>query len=237
MKQFILGLSLFLTLTSCSKQAPETFKENITTNVDIIPTSLDNLEIGDEFNYILFLAESYIDPDNTNVEYPGDTLNVEVCGFKDGKFVVQEKITEGSAMFNNQTTYYYLGQDSIFTNFWHIRNDSLIIEQKDNNTFQSHLFLGHPISLNLLDFDDHQVEMNGWKTDFNVSEYNMESYVVDGEIGGFTYPYLNVFTNNYAMALDGDGFTFIYNRDHGVVSSSTYSSWTSEGIGWELLKQ
>jgi len=237
MKHFILLFTLFLTINACTKQDPTVFKEDITTNIGLIPTSLDELDIGDEFNYILFLAESYIDPDNTNVEYPGDTLNVEVCGFRDGKFVVSERITEGSAMLANDEFYYHLGKDSVYTNLWHIRNDSLIIEQKDNNTFQSHLFFGHPVSLNLLDFDITEVEMNGWKTSFNVSEYNKETYVIDGEIGGFTYPYLNVLTNNEAMASDGDGFTFIYNRDHGIVSSSTYSSWTSEGIGWELLKE
>jgi len=237
MKHLIIGLTLLLTITSCSKQEPTVFTEEIAMEMLPTPNSLDELEIGDEFNYILFLAESYVDPDNTNVEYPGDTLNVEVCGFRDGKFVVSEKLTPGSAIFSNPEFYYHLGQDSVYTNLWHIRNDSLIIEPKDDNSFNSHLFLGQPISLSLLEFDEIEVEMNGWKTDFSVSEYNMESYVIDGEIGGFTYPYLNVLTNNFAMAYDGDGFTYIYHRDHGIVSNSTYSAWTSEGIGWELLNE
>lgn len=238
MKYLLIGIAFVVTIFSCSKETPKMYKEDLLLS---LPTgsaaviSLDDLEIGDEFNYILFKAESYFDPTNTNIEYTGDTLNVEVCGFRDGKFVVSESFTPGSSIFNSTQDYFYGEQDSVYTNYWHIRNDSLIIEQKDDPQFISHLFIWNPISLNLQEFTENEVEMNGWKIDHPFSEANFESYVIDGEIGGLSYPYLNVLTNNAAMASDGDGYTVIYHRDHGIVSSSSYSAWTSQGVGWELF--
>lgn len=235
MKYLLIGIALVVNIFSCSKEAPNTFKEDILLSLPAAPIGLDDLAIGDEFNYILFKAESYQDPNNTNFEYTGDTLNVEVCGFRDGKFVVSESFTSGSSIFNSTQDYYFGEQDSVYTNYWHIRNDSLIIEQKDDPEFLSHLLKWNLMSLNLQEFTENEVDMNGWKIDHPFWESNFESHVIDGVIGGNSYPYLNVLTLNAAMAGDGDGFTIIYHRDNGVVSSSSYSAWTGQGQGWELL--
>lgn len=238
MKYIMIGMVLSIGILSCSKEQPEIHEENLQTEAPVTAAglvSLDELEIGDEWNYLLFKGENYYDQANGNYTFTGDTLNVEVCGLKDGKYVVSEKITEGSTMFHEENDYYYYYPDSVFTNFWQVRNDSLIITQKDDPFFSSHILLGQTNSLNLLEFQDNLVEMNGWKTTYPYIESYVEAHVIDGEISGITYPFLNVLINNIAMAVDGDGLTYIYNRDDGIVSSSRYSWWTSTGVGWELI--
>ena len=37
------------------------------------------------------------------------------------------------------------------------------------------------------------------------------------------------------MAADGPGFMYFYNRDDGMLRTSTYSAWTGMGMGWERI--
>lgn len=229
---FIL-LSIILLLSACSKPEPHT--QNITTNPPVNMLGLDELEIGDEFYYQLFILEDYWDETNSNFEYTKDTLVLEVCGINDGKFVISERLTANSAIFNDPDNIYYWNADTIFTNYWILQNDSLLFEQKGNNTFFSHLFLNQPRPLSLSEFSTNETEIVGWRI-IETGNWDQEYFVLNGEIGGFTYPFMNVFVDNYGTALDGPGFMYFYNRPEGILRTATYSSWTGTGFGWERIQ-
>ena len=62
-----------------------------------------------------------------------------------------------------------------------------------------------------------------------------EGYTENYTLFGKTYGFLNVIVENSAMALDGNGETYVFSKPCGIVRSSTYSWWTQEGYGWDLL--
>ncbi len=234
MKNIIIGITLSLFAFSCSKETPEPIQMSIENTVSPA-VGFDDLEVGDEFNYVYFLGESYYDTDNSNYQFTRDTLNFEVCGFKDGKFVVQEKITPASAILNEEVDYWLPQADSVFTYLMYVRNDSLITEQYKDMTFQSHLFNSEPRNLTLRPYVESDYDILGWKTTFPYHEDLKEIQINNADISGNIYPSLNVLMNNIAMAADGDGLSYFYSKEDGIVRTSRYSWWTSQGVGWELL--
>lgn len=238
MKNTFFFAAICCILAACNKSEPEVFQENFSTQSPIAMSGFDDLEIGDEFRYELYLGENYWDNDNPNFELRADTLLLEVCGISpDGKFVIAEKFTEHSSIFSTEEFYYpYDNADSIFINYWVIENDSLKLEEKAHEGVVSHLFLFSTPSLPLQDFDENETELFGWKIQDAANIFDANLFVSNAEIGDFIYDHINVVVNNYATAVDGPGFSYFYNRDDGIVRTATYSSWTGMGVGWQRVE-
>lgn len=235
MKNFILATIMILTICSCSKESPEIHQETIHNSPPVKAIGFEDMQVGDEFSYLHFIGESYGDPENGNYAFTKDTLNFEVCGLRDGKFIVSERITPGSTILNEETDYYLPYADSIFTYFMFIRNDSLITEPFENKTFNSHLYKRKPINLSLAPFVENGTEIFGWKTTFPYHEGIQSVLIPNAEIAGSIYQDLNVYMLNVAMQLDGNGYSYSYNKESGMVRTATYSWWTSTAWGWEIL--
>ncbi|MCP3932892.1 MAG: hypothetical protein GY705_27790 [Bacteroidetes bacterium] len=221
---FLILILLFIGIFSCTKDEMHVDDTGFK-NMDF-----DNLEIGDVFRYILLNGESIWDENNSNFNYTGDTLEVEVVDIQNGKYVVSESITAHSS--------YWL-KDSVCTNFWVIRNDSLIIESNDNNQFlQSHLFFNFFCinSLPLIEFTENEVTITGWKTSKLFSANDDDLFTENFTLLGNTYERSNVFICTWPMAFDGPGSTYVYNRENGIIRTSTYSAWTGEGHGWDRIE-
>lgn len=77
----------------------------------------------------------------------------------------------------------------------------------------------------------------GWKTSLPSWADRYEGYTKNYSLFGRTYSYLNVIVENSAMASDGNGETYIFSKPFGIVRSSTYSAWTSQGYGWDLIPE
>lgn len=238
MKFVLVYFCLYFLLTACNKNEPEVFQENISSTAPFAMSGLDDLEIGDEFRYELFLGENYYDDDNPNFELRPDTLVLEVCGISsEGKYVISERFTEHSSIFTTEEIYYpYNNADSVFTNYWVIENDSLKLEEKAHDGVLSHLFLFSTPSLPLQEFDENETELFGWKIVGAIDEFNSNLFVKNGEIGNFIYEHINVVVDNYATVVDGPGFLYFYNRDDGIIRTTTYSSWTGMGVGWQRIE-
>ena len=228
MRTVLLFLALIVSIMSCSKT------ENMQSGVVLPMQGFDEWEIGDEFRYQLFMGGNFLDDDNPDYTVFADTLVLEVCGITDGRFVISEKLTPNSAIFDSDDNYYYQ-KDSVYTNYWTIRNDSIVMEQKDDNTFNSHLFVGGVRSLSLEEFTENETELFSWKIAEPQGNYHGDFFVRDGVINGVEYPHMNVHGNLNAMAADGPGFLYFYNREDGFIRTATISGWTGTSVGWERI--
>ena len=229
-KVSILLISMFIFLMACQKTNPDSPNQN-----PIPMLGFDDLEVGDKFQYELFLADDYFDDNNSSYTILADTLVLEVEGItEDGKFIISERFTESSTIFNSGDIYYY-GADSVYTNLWVVENNSLLLEEKDHNGFTSHLFLSSSPSLSLENFSGTEAEIFGWKARVVDSQGSGNLFIKNGIIGNNVYEHINVVVNNGAMVADGPGFTFFYNREDGMLRTSRYSAWTGAGVGWERI--
>lgn len=237
MKNLIILIGFCFLIASCNKTEPDVFQENFANTTPISILGLDDLQVGDEFRYELFLGENYWDNDNLNYELKPDTLVLEVCGIStEGKYVISEQFTDNSAMLNSEEFYYpYNNADSVFTNYWVIENDTLKLEEKNHDGVISHLFLFSTPDLDLQEFTENETEIFGWKVIEPAGEFSENYFVTNGEIGQNVYPHINVTIDNYAMAADGPGFMYLYNKEDGILRTSTYSAWTGQAVGWERI--
>lgn len=226
MKKFICYL-LLLSLIACNKD--ESTKKSESQVMD-----LENLAVGQKFQFILFTAESYFDEDNNAFQYTGDTLEVEVIEKNNDTYSLSERFTEGSAIHTNSENYYWGDPALEYVNAWTIENGVLKVQDNNNDFFlDSHLMFAQ--ELPLFEFNEKEVEVNGWKTTHNYTELNAELFIKDFDLKGISYDRLNVAINNAAMAGDGPGNTTFYSNKHGIVRTSKYSAWTGAGFGWDKI--
>jgi hypothetical protein len=229
-------LLLFLlafTLVSCSNEIEvlsedEPFPE---------PKRVDfeHLKIGDIMLYTYLEGRPCWDHAPCETTYTGDTLALEVIDKIDGKFLIQERITPGSAIFSSEIKYITGVAHDTYESLWDIRNDSLKITSSDpdNPLVESHLVrrLKYP----LLEVNENKTEFNGWQTTLPSDVGLANFYISDSKLLGITYPHLNGILVNTPMAYDNDGTTHIYNKVNGIVRVTSISAWTLAGRGWDRI--
>ncbi len=198
----------------------------------ITPMDLNQLSVGQQFKYVSLTAEDYWISDNTQFNYRGDTLELEVVSVVGDKYLISERITAYSNMMTDSVIYYWNQKDSIFHNYWLVRNDSLLLDY-DRPWFKSHLMFRPNLSFNC--FEGEEVEIQGWKTSYPYTESNVELFTTRYSLLNNRYDKLNIFINNSPMQVDGPGNTTVYSKNFGIVRTSTYSWWTGDGFGWDKL--
>ena len=87
----------------------------------------------------------------------------------------------------------------------------------------------------MADISTPKFDMPGWKTNLGYCECRRTGYLEDYNLFGRAYQRLNVLVDNSPMATDGNGETYVYSKFYGIVRYSTYSWWTQDGYGWDLL--
>lgn len=131
-------------------------------------------------------------------------------------------------MKHSDTHYYWGDPDKVYINTWRVRNDSLFIGTGPYLS-TSHLLFNHQFSLSV--FQAEEVKVRGWKTSYPYTENDVELYAKNFSLFCGDYDRLNVYINNSDMRVDGPGNTTFYSREYGIIRTSIYSWWTSEGIG------
>ncbi len=228
MKNLFTLLILFVFCVSCSKDDDP----QICSNPPIASQNfLEAMHIGDKLYYTLLLGQNYYEPESDVYHYTGDTLELEVLNISTAGVVISERITAGSNMMTDSTTYYWY-KDSVYTNIWNIVGDSLFLES-DAAYFESHLL--SVARLKFSDYSEEEVELTGWRTSYSYVEANAQLFTTDYTLFGHHYDSLSVYIYNEPMTYDGNGSTAVYSKAQGIVRSSTYGWWTQSGYGWDRI--
>jgi hypothetical protein len=197
---------------------------------------IENLQIGDRFLFVYLQGESYHDDDNFEFNYTSDTLELAVMDIIDQKYIVQESILPTSAIF--ETNDNYLAKDSIYINQWSVENDSLKISSISSERNRSHLvnlFFRNEIGFPLNEFTDEKINISGWKTEKSYVGQSFDYYTNNFTLFDNDYDRLNVMIRNTGMAVDANGWTYMYNKNQGFARVITYSAWTTRGRGWDRI--
>ncbi len=197
------------------------------------PINFCGLAIGQEVRYLRFRGYQYGHPDSEdNYAYLDDTLVLKIIDEDELGFLVEEYYSPGSAVRNGGDATFAFLPDSIL--YYHIRlnNDTLQIPDPAGSFLTSRVFFSRNFFLGQL---SGEAEIIGWQTSFPYHENYREGMVASWELFGQEYINLRLLVDNQAMAVDGPGYTFAYHPTDGLIRSVTYSWWTQEGGGHDLL--
>jgi hypothetical protein len=192
---------------------------------------LEDLQTGDKLQYTLWTVENYFSESESQFQYTGDTLELEVLEISPSGILISEKITPGSNMMSSTETYYW-NKDSVFLSRWNIAGDSLLVTS-DQTYYFSHL-IKIP-RLKFSDFSEPEVAITDYRSDYNSAEMDVQLFTTNYTLFGHLYDTLSVYINNSAMALDGPGYTNVYGRSKGIVRGRIYSGETGWGQGWDRI--
>ena len=195
--------------------------------------SLINPQVGQQNCYLHFHGTDYCSTDGfENITYYNDTLILTIDSvLTTGDFIVSEALSGGS----DGTIWSLTTADDNVLHTFHFENDSLSI-LSDPTTTSLWSWLGSysldPIDLN--DYSENQTFIKGWKTG-NSCTPNSSGFAIDQNILGKSYNHLNIQIDDSAFDFDGEGYTYIYSLEHGIIAYSSVSPWTMYGVGWHLI--
>lgn len=237
----ILALALFAGLAySCHKDAqpnndptdgpPKNPPPAIGPNI-----RFDSLQVGQRSRYIGLSGKNYHTQADDFV-YTDDTLYLKIVAQDDVKgYLVEESMN----YVGDVHPWLSPDRDSVYRYYIKVSGDSLHLQGTSGAYFYSRFFFYElkKRNLPLTDFTDQVINLSGWKTELGYCECRRTGYTEQYTLFGQNYERLNVLLDNSPMALDGNGETYAYSSVYGIVRASTYSWWTSEGIGWDLLPE
>jgi hypothetical protein len=193
----------------------------------------DNLEVGQKSRYLEILGENYGNANDSSLVYTDDTLSLEIIGEDVLGFKVEERLHYVGGVDDWLNT----SKDEVFVYYIQAVNDSLKIIPESGGLLQSRIF-GYSYKskgLPLADINSPLLKIKGWKTSLNYCECYQSGYFENTSILNQSYNHLNVIVNNSPMAVDGNGETFVFSAEYGIVRFTTYSWWTQSGFGWDLI--
>jgi hypothetical protein len=228
-----------MVFVACNKE-----EETLNPKLDETMINFQNLEVGQTNYYLRYVGEKYYDEDSNNqFSYTNDTLKVEIIEeVSPGQFLVEESYTPGSEILEGENVDYYR---MVLSYYLSIENDQIMIKKTSDDSYGAHFIYSFSltgwgsendgIELPLETFTDKETSIVGWKTTTTYSELFGEYYANNVTIRNFNFGTANVIINNLPMQVDGNGMTYVYNRDYGLIRSFTYSAWTGGGSGWDLI--
>ena len=217
---------------SCTRCA-ELPDPDVPTISNFNPIRFDSLAVGQRSRYLGLEGYGYSGGNGSEFSYSDDTLILEIVGQDLNGFKVAETLHYVDTVSAWQATF----RDSIYFYYLQIADDSLHLAPFGTSYVRSRLFNYYQRSdgLYLTPLVGTQVDIHGWKSGFPYCECWRHGFTLDYSLFGKTYPYLNVLMQDYRMQVDGNGQTYVYSAKAGIVKSSEYSWWTSNGYGWDLL--
>jgi hypothetical protein len=196
------------------------------------PIRFDTMKIGQKSRYLGLLGDNY--HANSNLfNYTTDTLQLQIIGHDANGYIIEERFRYTDPVSN----WFNTEKDSVFRYYATVVDDTLRFKPLDSWYVRSRI-VGYQISkdgIALEDISSPKIEIQGWKTNLGYCECRRTGYAEDYNLFGKNYAKLNVLIENSPMSFDGNGETYIYSKTAGIVRYSTYSWWTQNGYGWDLL--
>lgn len=233
-----LAAGLFFTACSgCKEPAPENNAilcgDDFKTDNPIIP---GDVQVGQRNHYRLLRGNGYGSASGLDFEYLPDTLIVEVVAKNGDVFTLKEFFTCGSQPLADKPGFVVYSDRAVTTQV-RVANDSFnIIASIFNCCNDSRLFFNSAAALPLMRVQFPEVQIDGWKTTLPYHESNTMAFMQNADLLDKTWPYLNVASLNKGMQTDGPGFTFLYDREHGIARTTYYSWWTQAGYGFDYME-
>jgi hypothetical protein len=236
----IMGCIGLLVLTGCSKDDEVKPLPEVGSNL----IDLNAMQVEQTNQYVLLLGEEYYKQDAYHAyDYVPDTLVVEIIEKNGDQFKWREYLTDYSASKDSSVNVW--GGDRIIEYWTYIAGDTLWIDASEGEHYSTFLF--HHISFKtwtssdyimpvpLSEFTGIEADVVGWKTTLPYGESFREAFDPEFSLFDVDYEKVNILIDNIPMQVDGNGKTYVYNKAHGMIRTSTYSWWTSTGYGWDLL--
>ena len=235
MKNWILYCICLIILIGCKKD--EVVEQAGPSGIDIL-----KMEVG-QFNlYHAYTGENYYTPEGVNdFSYVDDTLKVEIIDKNGEEYLWKETYTLLSKSVIEQEP------EALkeFTYWVSIDGDSIQIREAVENMYYSHLLYSFSLnSWNLISgkfkiplnpAEEEETNVEGWKTTSSYHESYKEYYDPETIIKNTNYGKAHVIADNVPMQGDGNGKTYVFNSEHGLIRTFTYSWWTSTGNGFDLI--
>jgi hypothetical protein len=224
---FILSLMFVL---GCKKN------DDTTVNTAANPIRFNNLQVGQKSRYLGLSGTNYFANNNGDFTYLDDTLTLEILAKDANGFLIKETFQY------NPTSEVYpwldYDRDSIYYYYLSVANDSVKAKQQDGPFLRSRIWNHHGAAgLPLSPLASPKIDIKGWKTGFPYCECINMGFTENYIQFGLYYARLNVMVQNSDMAFDGNGVTYVYSANNGLVRFATYGWWTQSGYGWDLLPQ
>lgn len=220
--------SLFIAvLGSCEK-------EEFTVSSKALPADrirFSDLQVGQRSYYLLSEIKG-VRAGNEEVRYTGDTLIVEITSQEGETYLVEERFTEGSPMYDTVISRYC---DVI--RYGLEANGGGVSAVRTIDCQGSYLFDGLPQTLPLLPGTDARAELDGWRVkpfDDGNDDLLLNGYVEDFRLFGIHYPRLLVQVDPSLEPLDGNRRTWLYSDEVGIVRSVIFNGFAGRGIIAEL---
>ena len=235
-QSFLWTLALLaLLVVACKKEETQPDPDPVTP-VDTLtymgPIRFDTMKIGQKSRYLGLLGDNY-PSNNSTFNYTGDTLQLQIVGQDGNGYLIEERYRYAGIV----SDWLDYEKDSVYQYYAKVVDDTLRFKQPGSTYIRSRI-VGYQISkdgIALADISSPKIEIQGWKTNLGYCECRRTGYAEDYNLFGKTYPRLNVLIENSPMSFDGNGETYIYSKTAGIVRYSTYSWWTQNGYGWDLL--
>jgi hypothetical protein len=220
---FVLGVLFFI---ACSKED----KDVLTAN-RINPS---DPKIGQISRYVLVRGENYNAGPNA-FKYEADTLELTLKSFLKGGWLIEEKLTPGSASRNGKDFVPY--PDSTLNYIWAVIGDSLVQQPTDIAQIATYSRLGlDGTKLDLVELPKEKAEIDGWHILFKCVN-QCKALDVNYNLFGFEYENVRLYADNRAKSFDGQGVAFAYHPTEGIIKSIRIGSWVPSAIGWDLLAE
>lgn len=229
MKQ-VLFFALLLFLAAC-RDRREYLQTDLSNHIRFA-----DMAVGQVSRFVRFEGESYYDPNNFNFIYRPDTLVLTVIGVDANGFLIEEKLSSGSASLHGAQ--YTSDAAAVFQYYFSVVQDTLFQQAVPGQGAwpQTRLTI-NAFTLPLTPFPGPEVEIKGWKPDHLSYDFYWSAIAPDYTLFGIYYPDVNILFDNSAMAADGPGRWCGYSAASGLIKSAVYSSWTGTGWGWDLLPE
>jgi len=159
---------------------------------------------------------------------------LEIIGKDDEKYIVSESLRPGSAVLNGINNPQIWNPEETFFYLIEVIDNKLEVSPLNTNSVNSRVFTEIQ-ELDLSIFNDHEIEIKGWKTTIAQCDCSGNTFARDYKLFNVNYERLNIFIDNSAVVIDGPGYTYIYSPKNGIVRYSSFSPWTGTGAGWDLL--
>ncbi len=199
------------------------------------PISFTEPQVGQQNCYLHFHGSDYCNQNEfETITYFNDTLILTIDSvLASGDFIVSEKLSDGS----DGTIWSLTTAIEPVSHTFQFENDSLtIISNPNTSSLWSWLGSEGQQSIDLNETTENQTFIKGWKTGLSCSP-TMFGFAIEQNILGKIYDHLNININDSAFDVDGEGYTFIYNLEEGIVAYYSSYPWTLNGIGWHLIPE